>query len=103
VEWFSDSHRTALAANIIAEHFFAQIDGEGNRHVLFDEIIAHRTNGKELKQQDAFVLTKSRVKHRKESTAHQVERQEHPMGRSEGFQRVLSRPVGRVCRLSSHR
>ena len=65
---FPDGHRTALTANIIAENLFAQVDGEGNRHTLFNEIVGHRTNGKELKQQDAFILSKSGVKRRKEST-----------------------------------
>ena len=65
---FPDGHKAALAANIIAENLFAQVDSEGNRHALFDEIVAHRTNGKEVKMQDAFVNTKSGTKRRKEST-----------------------------------
>ena len=65
---FPDGHKAALAANIIAENLYAQVDSEGNRHALFDEIVAHRTNGKEVKMQDAFVITKSGTKRRKEST-----------------------------------
>jgi hypothetical protein len=65
---FPDGHRSSLAANAIAENLFAQIDDEGNRHVLFDEITSYRTNGKELKQQDAYVTTSSGTKRRKEST-----------------------------------
>ena len=65
---FPDGHKAALAANAIAENLFAQVDGEGNRNGLFDEIVAHRTNGKELKQQDAFVQTSRGTKRRKEST-----------------------------------
>jgi hypothetical protein len=57
-----------LAANAIAENLFAQVDEEGNRHVLFDEIIDHRTNGKEIKQQDAFVTMSNGTKRRREST-----------------------------------
>jgi hypothetical protein len=37
-----DGHKALLAANAIAENVFAQVDEEGNRHVLFDEIIDHR-------------------------------------------------------------
>ena len=63
-----DGHKAALAANAIAENLFAQADGDGNRHVLFEEIVAHRTNGKELKQQEAFITTSSGTKRRKETT-----------------------------------
>ena len=37
---FQDGHRTSLAAIAITENSsFAQIDNEGNRHLLFEEII----------------------------------------------------------------
>ena len=49
---YQDGHKSAMATNAITQNFFAQVDAEGNRHVLFDEIIDHRTNGKEVKQQD---------------------------------------------------
>ena len=51
---FPDGHEASLAANIIAENLYAQVDIEGNRHVLFQEIVGHRTNGTEIKQLDAF-------------------------------------------------
>ena len=63
-----DGHKAALAANAIAENMFAQVDDEGNRHVLFDEIVDHRTDGSEVKQQDAFVTTRTGNKRRKETT-----------------------------------
>ena len=56
---FQDGHRASLAANTIAENLFAQIDDEGNRHVLFDKIVDHRTNVKQLLQQDAFLTTQT--------------------------------------------
>jgi Reverse transcriptase (RNA-dependent DNA polymerase) len=65
---FQDGHRASLAANAIAENLFAQIDDEGNRHVLFDEIIDHRTNGKQVMQQDAFLTTRTGTKRRRETT-----------------------------------
>jgi hypothetical protein len=49
---YQDGHKLAMAANVIAQNLFAQVDAEGNCHVLFDEIIDHRTDGKEVKQQD---------------------------------------------------
>jgi hypothetical protein len=55
---YPDGHKASLAANAIAENMFAQVDDEGNRHVLFEEIIDHQTDGTEVKQQqDAFLTT----------------------------------------------
>ena len=45
---FQDGHKASLGANAIAENLFAQIDDEGNRHALFDEITDHRTDGKQV-------------------------------------------------------
>jgi len=56
---YQDGHKSAMAANAIDQNLFAQVDAEGNRHVLFDEIIDHRTDGQEVKQQDVFLTTKS--------------------------------------------
>ena len=55
---YLDGERTSLAANNIDENLFAQIDDEGNRQVLMDEIIPHRSNEHAVKQQDAFIITK---------------------------------------------
>jgi hypothetical protein len=51
-----------------AENMFAQVDDEGNRHVLFEEIIDHRTDGTEVKQQDSFLTTRNGNKRRRETT-----------------------------------
>ena len=37
--------KASLAANYITENMFAQVDREGNHHVLLDEIIDYRVNG----------------------------------------------------------
>ena len=55
---YLDGERTSLAANNIAENLFAQINDEGNRQVLMDEIIGHRSNEHAVKQQDAFIVAK---------------------------------------------
>ena len=65
---FVDGEKASLSGNYIAENLFAQVDDEGNRHVLMKEIINYRTNGTELKQQDAFVTTKTGTKRRQETT-----------------------------------
>jgi hypothetical protein len=56
---FQDGHSTPLAANTIAANLFAQVDDEGNRQFLFQEVTDHRTNGKQVLQQDAFITTRS--------------------------------------------
>jgi hypothetical protein len=65
---YSDGHTASLAANAIAINMFAQVDDEGNRHVLFDEIVDYRTDGTEIKQQEAFITNKSGTKRRRETT-----------------------------------
>jgi hypothetical protein len=65
---YVDGHRASLAANAIAMNLFAQIDEEGNHHVLLEDIIDHHVDGSEVKQQDAFIINKSGQRHRHETT-----------------------------------
>ena len=65
---YLDREKASLAANNIAKNLFAQIDGDGNRQVLMDEIIGHRSNEHAVKQQDAFIIIKTGTKRRKETT-----------------------------------
>jgi hypothetical protein len=65
---YSDGKTASLAANAIAENMFAQVDAEGNRHVLFEAIVDHRTDGSEVKQQDAFLTTRTGTKRRRHTT-----------------------------------
>ena len=62
---YKDGHRVSLAANAIATNMFAQIDDEGNRFVLLDSIVDHRTDGSEIKPDDAFVKSHNGGKRRK--------------------------------------
>ena len=59
---YLDGERASLSANHIAENLFAQVNDEGNRQVLLKEIINYRTNGQEVKHQDAFITTKTGTK-----------------------------------------
>ena len=65
---YQDGTKALLAANYITKKMFAQVDQEGNRHVLLDKIIDYRVNGQEVKQQDAFITTRSGTKRRHETT-----------------------------------
>ena len=61
---YQDGTRASLVANYIAENLFAQVDQEGNRHILLDEINDYRVNGCEVKLQDAFITTGTGMRRR---------------------------------------
>ena len=61
---YQNVHTAALAANLIDENLFAQVDEEGNHSVPFDEIVDVRTDGTQVLQQDAFVTTSSGTQRR---------------------------------------
>ena len=65
---YQNGYKAVLAANAIAINMFAQVGQEGNRHVLFNEIIDHRTDGSEIKQDDAFITSHNGVRRRRETT-----------------------------------
>ena len=65
---YQDGHKASMIANSIAQILFAQVDQEGHRHVPFDDIIDHRTDGEELNQQDSFITTKFGTQRRRETT-----------------------------------
>ena len=47
---YADGHKASIAANSIAMNLFSQVDAEGNRNALFNEISDHCIDGKEIKQ-----------------------------------------------------
>ena len=65
---YLDGFTTIMAANSIAEKMFAQVDEEGNLHVLFDEIVEHRCDGNQVKMQDSFYTNTRGVKRRRPTT-----------------------------------
>ena len=65
---FPDGHKASLAANVIAENLFAQVDPEGNRLALLDDIVDYRTNGKQVLMEDGLVTTSMGTKRKKETT-----------------------------------
>eukprot|EP00980_Cylindrotheca_fusiformis_P021606 scaffold8458_cov76-Cylindrotheca_fusiformis.AAC.2 len=46
-----------LLANTIAENIFAQIDSEGQEHVIFKEITDHKSDGNAIDKADGFYKT----------------------------------------------
>ena len=65
---FMDGTKQSLSANYIAENVFAQVDQNGNREVRLDEITEYRTTSQELKQQDAFITTRTGTERRHKAT-----------------------------------
>ena len=57
-----------MAANSITENIFAQVDEEGNRHVLFDEIVEHQFDGNQVKMQDVFSTNTQGLNRRRPTT-----------------------------------
>ena len=62
------SQKALLAANVIVEKIFSQVNGEGNQHIRFQEIVVHRYNGTEVKKQGAFITTPTGTKCHRETT-----------------------------------
>ena len=54
---FLDGTKEAMTANTIAENLFAQVDQEGQRLILIDEIVDYRSSKDAVRQADAFVST----------------------------------------------
>ena len=65
---YLDGHRTALAANAIAENMFAQVDDDGHWTMLLQAIVDHRVNGREVKKDDAFITSPNGGRRRRETT-----------------------------------
>jgi hypothetical protein len=67
VEWL-DGHREEMFVNTIAENIFAQVDDEGNRHVMLQDIVAHRYTDEALSEKDCWVVTHNNLRKRKPTT-----------------------------------
>ena len=65
---YVDGHKASLTANAIAQNMFAQVDDKGNIHILFDKITDHCRTALALKQADAFIVTSSGNRRRRETT-----------------------------------
>ena len=65
---YIDGSIEIMSANIIAENVLAQVNEEGHRQLLLDEIIDHRTTKNYIKKEDGFILTRSGQKRPKLTT-----------------------------------
>ena len=56
---YLDIHKASLAANTISDNIFSQVDEEGNKVLLFDEIVDHPVDGKETMHQESLIISKN--------------------------------------------
>ena len=61
-------HKASIAANTIAEILFSKFYEEGNRFVLFDDIVDHHVYGTETINQDIFIISSNGEKIQRETT-----------------------------------
>jgi hypothetical protein len=65
---YLDGHTTTMSANTITENMFAQVDHEGGRLLLLDEIIDHRSTKDATTQADAFINASNGRRRRRQTT-----------------------------------
>jgi hypothetical protein len=66
---FIDGTIESITANAIAENLLAQVDAEGQRQLMIDEIIDHRSDATAIQKKDGYVINKrNNTKNRKLTT-----------------------------------
>ena len=65
---FIDGQIEVLTANLIAENLLAQVDDEGHRYILIDEIEDHRTTSEALPKSSGTYHTRAGIERRKRTT-----------------------------------
>ena len=65
---FIDGTTETLIANIITENLLAQVDEEGHRQLLLDDIIDYRRNNDAVHKSDEFIETRTGNRRRKMNT-----------------------------------
>jgi hypothetical protein len=65
---FNDGVVKEFAANVIAEHIYSQVDNEGRRHLILDEIIDHRKDGSAVAPDDLYVTDRNGNQHMRRTT-----------------------------------
>lgn len=65
---YPDGTTEAMSANLIAENIIAQVDEEGHRNLMIDEIIDHRTDSSAIKKENGTFVTPNGVTRKKMTT-----------------------------------
>ena len=64
---YANRYKSAMASKMTENSIFAQVDQDGQRFVLFDEIIDARTDGTQTKIPDDLIHMKNEKKSRRET------------------------------------
>jgi len=65
---FDDGSMEAYSANIIAEHIYSQVDGEGYTQYMLSEIVDHKKDNTAVTKEDGLIATKAGRKLPKRTT-----------------------------------
>ena len=65
---YDNGYTIPVSANLIAENLFHQVNDEGHRMMVLDEVIGHRTDGTEIGEKDAYNISKVGKRRRKKTT-----------------------------------
>jgi hypothetical protein len=65
---FVDGYTVSMTANAIAEHLFSQVDSEGRRLLLIDEIMDHRKSDKAVTMDDGYIIAPNGRRNRRQTT-----------------------------------
>ena len=65
---FLDGTVETMAANVIAENILSQVDEEGHRQLMIDEIVDHRTNDDAVSTENAYYNMPNGTKRRRRTT-----------------------------------
>ena len=65
---YLDGYTETISANIIAENLLSQVDEEGNRQMMIDKIIDHKSDETAVKIDDGYITTNSGRQKRKWTT-----------------------------------
>jgi len=99
---FDDGSTEAYSANIIAEHIYSQVDGEGYTQYILNEIVDHKTEGQHSSLQGRWAhhhqgwKKASKAYHQRVALLTPMERWDHilaPTQRCEGITPASSGPV----------
>ena len=56
---YPDGDQASLSDNAIDENLFAQVDNEGHRSVMLQDIVENRLNGREVTKEHVFIISQN--------------------------------------------
>ena len=65
---YLDGTTEILTANIIGENWLSQVNDQGHRHLMIDEIEDHRKNSDAISREKGTILTPSGLQRKKKTT-----------------------------------